>query len=151
MISRRIFLRLVSAASLIFPYGVKSARAQTAEHEALTLSLDRLQSPWDNITFNFGPGAVPGLAVRLPGGSITVVNRTCPHQKCFIDFIKDPTQVLRETTFEPPGPVLVCPCHASIFDLSDGGKVLFGPAPRPPDRFKFRIEGEKIVVTGLEA
>lgn len=64
--------------------------------------------------------------------------------------MKDPAQVLRETTFEPPGPVLVCPCHASIFDLSDGGKVLFGPAPRPPDRFKFRIEGEKIVVTGLE-
>lgn len=150
MISRRIFLRLLSAAGLIVPNRLTLAWAQTAGHDALTLSLDRLQSPWDNVTFNFGAGAVPGLAVRLPGGSITVVNRICPHQKCFIDFIKDPAQVLRETTFEPPGPVLVCPCHASIFELSDGGKVLFGPAPRPPERFKFRIEGEKIVVTGLE-
>lgn len=147
MSSRRAFLKTLSFLGLVVAYPLKKVWGQPAGADALPL--DKLQSAWDSVAFTFGSAKIPGLAVRLPDKSLTVVSRVCPHQKCFTDFIKDPAQVLRETTYEPDGPVLVCPCHASIFDLADGGKVLFGPAPRPPERFQFRVEGDKVVVTGL--
>lgn len=150
MFSRRVFLKTLSFLALVVAYPLRRVWGQAAEAGAVTLPLDRLQSPWDSVPFTFGAEALPGLGLRLPGGMLVVLSRVCPHQKCFTDFIKDPAQVLRETTYEPSGPVLVCPCHASIFDLLDGGKVIFGPAPRPPDRFKFEIKGDKVVVTGLE-
>lgn len=42
----------------------------------------------------------------------------------------------------------VCPCHTSNFSLD--GKVLTGPAPRPLDRFKVRLEGMKVLVGELQ-
>lgn len=135
---------------LILPYRLQGAWGQAAKTETVTISLERLQSPWDSASFNFGSGPIPGIAVRLPGGSLTTISRICPHERCFTDLLKDTSQVFRETTYEPSGPVLVCPCHSSVFDLLDGGKVLYGPARRPPDRFKFQIEGDKIIITGLQ-
>lgn len=149
MFNRRLFLKTLSFLALVFAYPLRRAWSQAPQDGTVTLPLDKLKSSWDNVPFTFGSDAIPGLALRLPDGELTLLSRICPHQKCFTDFIKDPAQVLRETTFEPSGPVLVCPCHASVFDLQDGGKVLFGPAPRPPDRFEFQVEGEKIVITAL--
>ncbi len=148
MLNRRGFLRLWFVSAALLP--VKAAWGQAAQSEIVTLALDRLRSPWDSLLFVFGPEAKPGIAVRLPGGELTVVSRICPHQGCYANLIKDPAEVFRETTYEPSGPVVVCPCHGSIFDLTDGGKVLFGPAPRSLDRFTFKVEGEQIVVTGLK-
>lgn len=150
MFSRRVFLKALSFLALIFSYP-RRAPGQEKTAGGVALSLSQLKSPWDNLSFNFGPEAVPGLAVRLPDGTLAVISRICPHQKCFTDLIKDPAQVFRETTFEPPGPVIACPCHGSVFDLQNGGTVLFGPAPRPPDRFQFRIEGNEIIITRLES
>lgn len=149
MLYRRVFLKAVSFLALLFSYP-KGVLGQGAGTGGVVLSLEKLQAPWDSLSFSFGPEAIPGLVVRMPDGTLTVISRICPHQKCFTDLIKDPAQVFRETTFEPPGPVLACPCHASVFDLENGGKVLFGPAPEPPDRFEFQIQGEKIIITGLQ-
>lgn len=148
MLGRRAFLKAASFLALIFSYP-KRALGQEKAAGGVTLSLSQLKSPWDNLSFTFGSEAIPGLAVRLPDGTLAVISRICPHQKCFTDLIKDPAQVFRETTFEPSGPVVACPCHGSVFDLQNGGKVLFGPAPRPPDRFEFRIEGERVIITRL--
>ncbi len=150
MSSRRAFLKALSFVGLVVAYPFRNLRGQTTGAGSVALPLDKLRFAWDSVAFIFGPGKVPGLAVRLPNKKLTVVSRICPHQKCFTDFITDPAQVLRETTYEPDGPVLVCPCHASVFDLSDGGKVLFGPAPGPPDHFKFATEGNTLVIIGLE-
>lgn len=149
MFSRRAFLKALTFLGLVTAYPLRRASGQAVKAGTVALPLDKLQSAWDSVLFTFGPGNIPGLAVRLPDNRLTVVSRVCPHQKCFTDLITDPAQVFRETTFEPAGPVLTCPCHASVFDIQEGGKVLFGPAPRPPDHFQFQIEGEKVVITGL--
>lgn len=151
MFSRRAFLKALSFLGLVVAYPLRRVWGQAVQAGTVALPLNQLQSPWDSVPFTFGSGNIRGLAVRLPDGRLTVVSRLCPHQKCFTDLIKDPAQVFRETTFEPEGPVLACPCHGSVFDLQEGGKVLFGPAPRAPDHFQFQVEGDKIVISGLSS
>jgi len=41
---------------------------------------------------------------------------------------------------------LLCPCHQSTFDLSDGGKVVFGPAARPMPQLPITIDANGFLV-----
>ena len=41
---------------------------------------------------------------------------------------------------------LLCPCHQSTFDLSDGGKVIFGPAARRMPQLPITIDSEGFLV-----
>lgn len=42
----------------------------------------------------------------------------------------------------------LCPCHSSTFGLD--GRVLSGPAPRPLDRFRVRIENGRLLLGAAE-
>jgi ubiquinol-cytochrome c reductase iron-sulfur subunit len=41
-----------------------------------------------------------------------------------------------------PGPALVCPCHYSTFDITQGGRVVFGPAGRPLPQLPLMVAGD---------
>jgi len=41
---------------------------------------------------------------------------------------------------------LLCPCHQSTYDLSDGGKVIFGPAHRPLPQLPLAVDDEGYLV-----
>ena len=41
----------------------------------------------------------------------------------------------------------VCPCHTSAFSIE--GKVLSGPAPRSLDKYDVKVDGGKILVSGI--
>jgi len=41
---------------------------------------------------------------------------------------------------------LLCPCHQSTFDLSDNGRVLFGPAARPLPQLPIAVDDEGYLV-----
>ena len=41
----------------------------------------------------------------------------------------------------------VCPCHTSAFSID--GKVLTGPAPRALDQYEVKLDGGKILVSGI--
>jgi ubiquinol-cytochrome c reductase iron-sulfur subunit len=49
---------------------------------------------------------------------IVAFSKICTHVGCAVDLYEQQTHHM------------LCPCHQSTFDLSDGGKVLFGPAAR---------------------
>jgi Rieske Fe-S protein len=38
-----------------------------------------------------------------------------------------------------------------VYDIAQGGKVVSGPAPRPPRKFDLKNEGGKISIISLEA
>lgn len=58
----------------------------------------------------------------------------CTHTGCDVD------------TWLAPEQMLSCPCHDSMFDPKDGGKVVDGPAPRVLPALPLRIADGKLVV-----
>jgi ubiquinol-cytochrome c reductase iron-sulfur subunit len=76
---------------------------------------------------------LPKSSLRLPpelegydAEGIVAFSKICTHAGCAVSLYRTPK-------FAPdsPKPALVCPCHYSTFDPAVGGKVIFGPAPRP--------------------
>ena len=94
---------------------------------------------------------IPGFAVRLPDGKFAVYSRICPHLGCVFNYIPNPDDTAKGYNFKPDGPVFACPCHLSVFDIQHEGKVVSGPAPRPPRKFTYTIENNKLVITELES
>lgn len=122
--------------------------------------------------------AVPGVVIRLPSrirlpwgwvralgerpqfeeSDIVAFSRICPHLGCIYNFVPE----WREVTsgyggYVPPRErqhaLMACPCHLSIFDPADArepGRVLSGPAPRPPRTFYYEIASDQIVVKRVE-
>ena len=75
---------------------------------------------------------LPKSLLKLPpelagydADGIVAYSKICTHAGCAISMYRAPL-------FQPdePRPALVCPCHYSTFDVSDGGNVIFGPAGR---------------------
>jgi Rieske Fe-S protein len=126
----------------------------------------------------FKTQAVPGVVIRLPGrirlpwgwvraqgetpqfveSDIIAFSRICPHLGCIYNFVPE----WREVTsgyggYVPPEnkrhALMACPCHLSIYDPADPsqpGRVLSGPAPRPPRTFFYEITDGRILIKRVE-
>jgi len=93
---------------------------------------------------------IPGFIVKLPNGEVVAYSRICPHLGCIFNFVKDPNECAKGYNYKPSGPVFACPCHLSVYDIEHGGKVVSGPAPRPPRHFDIKKEGDKYTIVSLE-
>ena len=69
--------------------------------------------------------------VKVAGNEVVAFAPQCTHLGCAYHWD------MRKSEF-------LCPCHASTFALD--GKVTGGPAPRPLDRYKSKIENNKLLV-----
>ena len=58
---------------------------------------------------------------------IVAFSRICTHVGCPVTLYEDETHHV------------LCPCHQSTFDLSDGAKVLFGPAGHPLPQLRISV------------
>jgi ubiquinol-cytochrome c reductase iron-sulfur subunit len=61
---------------------------------------------------------------------IVCYSKICTHVGC-------PISLNERTTHH-----LLCPCHQSTFDLTDSGRVLFGPAARPLPQLQLTVDEE---------
>jgi ubiquinol-cytochrome c reductase iron-sulfur subunit len=61
---------------------------------------------------------------------IVCYSKICTHVGC-------PISLNERTTHH-----LLCPCHQSTFDLTDSGRVLFGPAARPLPQLELTVDDE---------
>ncbi len=147
-----------------------------AEQE-VTFSLSDFPGPWSSqpFTFNqkskeytfrhFQASKIPGFVVRLPEDKagqpdFIVVSRICPHMGCVFNFLPNPADAAAYNYPSAKSPLFACPCHLSVYDplqtqdvngVKVRGKVVSGPAPRPPRQFTYAIKDSKIVITALEA
>jgi Rieske Fe-S protein len=147
-----------------------------AERE-VTFSLSDFPTPWSFKPFTFSQRSkeytfrhfqaskIPGYVVRLPGEKagapdFMIVSRICPHMGCVFNFLPDPAEAAAYNYPGADNPLFACPCHLSVYDplqtqevagAQIRGKVVSGPAPRPPRIFEYDIKGDKLVITQLEA
>lgn len=134
-----------------------------AEEPVPTFTDADFPSPWTCLPFMFkqsyieyNPEAkevrqIPGFIVKLPNNNVVAYSRICPHLGCIFNWVPNPDDCAKGYNFKPDGPVFACPCHLSVYDVAQGGKVVSGPAPRPPRSFEIKKEGDKYKVTQLEA
>ncbi|MCI0624123.1 MAG: ubiquinol-cytochrome c reductase iron-sulfur subunit [Acidobacteria bacterium] len=69
--------------------------------------------------------------VKMAEQEVVAFSPQCPHLGCAVHWVAKQNEFL-------------CPCHASTFSIE--GQVLTGPAPRALDRFKVKVEGDKLLL-----
>lgn len=172
MFCRRGFVKFLAGAGLFLPlsfFKKESAHAAAAS-SAAQVPLSQLSSPWSFAEVEFSKqikthrglqrSSFPGYIIRLPDGvgqnlalkqGLYAISRICPHEGCPIKFYQRRDEVPYPLPLEEfANPMLVCTCHQSLFDPAQGGKVLFGPAPRPPWTFDIVIEKGRVIIKDLE-
>ena len=137
--------------------------------KSVTFTEADLAQPWTCLEFMFEQAykeynpesrevrKIPGFILKLPNGDVMAVSRICPHLGCIFKYVPDPEDVSKGYNFLPPHdkdhwhPYFACPCHFSVYDPMQNGKVVSGPAPRPPRQFTVQKEGGVYKIVSLEA
>ncbi len=65
---------------------------------------------------------------------IVAYSKVCTHVGCPVGLYEQQTHHL------------LCPCHQSQFDISDGAKVIFGPAARPLPQLPIAVDSEGYLI-----
>jgi arsenite oxidase small subunit len=122
------------------------ARAAT---DQMVAHLSDLAQPWSAVKFTL-PDAdgspMPCIIVRLPGDKWYASSLICPHNKCTVMYVTDVNMARDSFNVETNTPVLACPCHFSVFDPAQNGRVIGGPAPNPPFQLSVEVRGNDVFV-----
>jgi ubiquinol-cytochrome c reductase iron-sulfur subunit len=100
------------------------------------------------ILIKFAPGEM-SWPDRYDGGTlvasmnwtidnIVAYSKICTHVGC-------PVALYEQTTHH-----ILCPCHQSTFDASNGAWVIFGPAPRPLPQLPLMLDSEGYIVAASD-
>lgn len=90
-----------------------------------------------NILVKLGQKAEGGVG---PDGDIVAFSQICQHLGCIWGYVPPGGSPSANPSFVAPGPVGYCPCHGSIYDLTESGKVIGGPSPRPEPQVKLEAD-----------
>lgn len=98
-----------------------------------------------------------GILLRLPSprpagsdGGLKAFSLKCPHEICDLNFADDPGSVRWAPGARRNHPVLVCPCHFSVFDPLADGAAISGPAERGAYRFRVKVRGNRVEIREVE-
>jgi quinol---cytochrome c reductase iron-sulfur subunit len=107
----------VGSFTTVFPEGF----AGSADSQAVLIRVepDQLQLP-------------PDRAVGAPGG-LVAYSKLCTHAGCPIGLYLAATHELR------------CPCHQSTFDVLDGARPVYGPAPKPLPQLPIEVGDDHVL------
>ncbi len=170
LINRRGMLwRCLSFLALCWPFSIAWSAPlfqYRRPKSPITVPLEQVAEPWRPVPFQaFFPAPDPsadppevllkGILLRLPqsegsGTELKAFCLNCPHEGCFVNLTED-----TELEHVAPGvksdhPLMVCPCHYSVFDpLADGARV-FGPADRGLYRFRLQTGPQKVEIVEVE-
>lgn len=119
----------IRAADFNSPGGILSVVPEGHEHDLNALAKATL------ILIKFRPEDLkPGTKLNWTHDSIVAYSKICTHVGC-------PAALYEQTTHH-----ILCPCHQSTFDATDGAKVIFGPAARPLPQLPIGVDGEGYLI-----
>jgi arsenite oxidase small subunit len=157
--SRREFLKLVAAGggaliivalagalrSITF---VPASSTQTSWPRLKVANINSLQ-PLKPVNFNYPLTNTPNLLVKLgvkakngigPDSDVVAFSDICQHLGCFYGFVPTNGAPPCNSSYKAPESVGYCCCHGSIYDFTDGAKVIGGPAPRALPQVKLELD-----------
>jgi len=131
------------------------------------LPLDKVAEPWRPLMFDAlfsapEPARRQPSDVLLKGVLLRVPRRTgpatelkafclqCPHELCFVNLAESADLAFVAPDVESDHPLVVCPCHFSVFDPVADGARLSGPAQRGLYRFRLKVGQSQVEVLGIE-
>jgi ubiquinol-cytochrome c reductase iron-sulfur subunit len=76
----------------------------------------------------------PGTVMNWTVDDIVAYSKICTHVGC-------PVALYDQTTHH-----ILCPCHQSTFDATNGAQVLFGPAPRPLPQLPIGVDADGFLI-----
>jgi arsenite oxidase small subunit len=91
------------------------------------------------------PNLIMKLGVSVPGGvgpdsDIVAFSDICQHLGCNPGFVPKGQSPIVNKSYVAPNAVMYCPCHGSIYDVTDGAKVIGGPAPYPVPQVTLKVD-----------
>ncbi|MDG6969395.1 MAG: arsenate reductase (azurin) small subunit [Nitrososphaerota archaeon] len=160
--SRREFLKIAAAISgalalagiasvmksVVIP-AVPGASSTPTEFPRVKVSSVSELSTGTAVIFNYPLSNEPNILVKLgqkaeggvgPDGDIVAFSQICQHLGCIWGFVAQGKSPTVNPSFVAPGPVGYCPCHGSVYDLLEAGKVIGGPAPRPAPQVQLQVD-----------
>ncbi len=106
----------------VFPEGLQNTDEGQAEDQVVLI---RIYADQDVVT-------MPGRETWGPKGYVAY-SKLCTHLGCPVGLYEQELQLL------------VCPCHQSMFDVTNGAVPQFGPAPRPLPQLALEFKGGVLV------
>jgi nitrite reductase/ring-hydroxylating ferredoxin subunit len=133
----------------------------------VSLPLEEVAELWRPVAFDAwftlpsAPGEAPaerllkGLLLRVSPSSsgesgLRAYCQLCPHETCYVEFTSDTRTVRVESQEKPDHPLMVCPCHFSVFDPARDGACIEGPSTRGLYRFRIEARGRRIEILEVE-
>lgn len=111
------------------------------------------------LTFYYPLENEPNLIMKLgvavengigPESDIVAFSDICQHLGCNPGFVPKGQSPQVNPSYVAPEAVMYCPCHASIYDVTNDAKVIGGPAPYPVPRVILTVDGSgNIHATGM--
>jgi Rieske Fe-S protein len=139
---RQLILGLVALPALAGTAAADESALAVVDQAAVAKTWDAAE-----FTFKLDGEELPGIVIKLADGRWYASSLICPHAKCTARYFSD-VNVARDTfDVDVINPVLGCPCHFSVFDVAQGGKVIHGPAPNPPLQLAATARDGKVVVS----
>lgn len=100
-----------------------------------------------NILVKLGQAASGGVG---PDGDIVAFSQLCQHLGCDYAFQATGSSPKCDPSYVAKGPEGYCCCHGSIYDYTNAGKVIGGPAPRPVPQVILEVDSSgDIYATGM--
>lgn len=84
-----------------------------------------------NSAVRFTNAGQPALLIHLQNGDFVAYSAVCTHQQCEVTYQQETSQI-------------VCPCHGSVFEPSNGAQVVNGPAEQPLPEIPVEVQGEQV-------
>jgi ubiquinol-cytochrome c reductase iron-sulfur subunit len=76
----------------------------------------------------------PDRMAGVPEGILVAYSKICTHAGCPVGLYRAESQSL------------ICPCHQSQFDVSDGARPFFGPAARPLPQLPLGVDDQGVLI-----
>ena len=146
--SRRNFLKTALGAGAVLAVGGIAAVTKSLWTPSVTTTGSFPRVKVGNIAnlqtnsytiFNYPLDDEPNMLVKLgeratggvgPDGDVVAFSVVCQHLGCVVGYEASAAS----------GPAGVCPCHGSVYDFANGGKVVSGPAPRPQPQVSLQFD-----------